>query len=58
MSADDEAKIRRWEQYIEEFRKEAKFLSPEGQQELQTVIQSYEKLIATTRDEATKSSGL
>jgi hypothetical protein len=58
MSADDEAKIRRWEQYIEEFRKEAKFLSPEGQQELQTVIQSYEKLIATTRDEATKSRGL
>ncbi len=58
MSADDEAKIRRWEQYIEEFRKEAKLLSPEGQQELQTVIQSYEKLIATTRDEATKPMGL
>jgi hypothetical protein len=49
MSADDEAKIRRWEQYIEEFRKEAKRLSPEGQQELQAVIQSYEKMIAMAR---------
>jgi hypothetical protein len=49
MSADDEAKIRRWEQYIEESRKEARFLSPEGQQELQAVIQSYEKLIAMAR---------
>ena len=49
MSADDEAKIRRWEQYIEESRKEARFLSPEGQQELQAVIQSYEKMIAMAR---------
>ena len=52
MTTDNEAKIRRWEQYIEESRKEAKFLSPEGQQELQTVIQSYEKLIAMARDQA------
>jgi hypothetical protein len=57
MSTDNEAKIRRWEQYIEESRKEAKFLSPEGQQELQTVIQSYEKLIAMARDQATKPKG-
>ena len=57
MSTDNEAKIRRWEQYIEESRQEAKFLSPEGQQELQTVIQSYEKLIAMARDQATKPKG-
>jgi hypothetical protein len=50
MRADNEAKIRRWEQYIEESRKEAKLLSPEGQRELQTVIHSYEKLIAMTRE--------
>ena len=49
MSADNEAKIRRWEQYIEETRKEAKRLSPDGQRELQAVILSYERLIATTR---------
>ena len=54
MNKDYEVKIRRWEQYIEETRKEAKRLSPEGQQELQTVIQSYEKLIAIARDQATK----
>ena len=58
MSIDNEAKIRRWEQYIEESRKEARLLSPEGQQELQTVIQSYEKLIATAREQATKPRGL
>jgi hypothetical protein len=49
MNADSKAKIRRWEQYIEETRNEAKRLSPDGQRELQTVIQSYERLIATTR---------
>ena len=49
MSTDSEAKIRRWEQYIEESRKEAKLLSPEGQRELQTVIRCYEKLIAMAR---------
>ena len=52
MTADNDAKIRRWEQYIEESRKEAKLLSPEGQQELQTVIHSYEKLIAIAREQA------
>jgi hypothetical protein len=58
MSADNEAKIRRWEQYIEETRKEARLLSPEGQRELETVIHSYEKLIAMARSEATKPRGL
>jgi hypothetical protein len=58
MSADNEAKIRRWEQYIEESRKEARLLSPEGQRELETVIHSYEKLIAMARSEATKPRGL
>jgi hypothetical protein len=57
INTDNDAKIRRWEQYIEETRKEAKLLSPEGQQELQTVIQSYEKLIAMARDQATKPKG-
>jgi predicted esterase YcpF (UPF0227 family) len=51
MSANNEAKIRRWQQYIEESRKEAKLLSPEGQREMQTVIDSYEKLIAMARDQ-------
>ena len=50
MGADNDANIRRWEQYIEESRKEAKLLSPEGQQELQSVIASYEKLIANARE--------
>jgi hypothetical protein len=57
MSTDNEAKIRRWRQYIEEARKEAKLLSPEGQRELQMVIHSYEKLIAMARDQATKPKG-
>jgi hypothetical protein len=51
MSANNEAKIRRWQQYIEESRKEAKLLSPEGQREMQTVIDSYERLIAMARDQ-------
>jgi len=54
MRADTEAKIRRWEQYIEETRKEAKLLSSEGQRELQTVIASYEKLIAMAREQASQ----
>lgn len=57
MSTDNDAKIRRCEQYIEESRKEAKLLRPEGQQELQTVIQSYEKLIAKARDQANEPKG-
>jgi hypothetical protein len=51
MSDEDEAKIRRWRQYIEESRKEMKLLSPEGQQAMQAVIDSYEKLIAKVRDQ-------
>jgi len=54
MNTDSEAKIRRWQQYIEESRKEAKLLSPEGQRELQTVIASYEKLIAMAREQASQ----
>jgi hypothetical protein len=56
MSANNEAKIRRWQQYIEESRKEAKLLSPEGQREMQTVIDSYEKLIAMARDQDKRKS--
>jgi hypothetical protein len=49
MSDSTEAKIQRWERYIEEARREAKLLSPEGQQTMQTVIDSYERLIAMAR---------
>jgi hypothetical protein len=44
-----EAKIQRWERYVEESRREAKLLSPEGQRAMQTVIDSYERLIAMVR---------
>ena len=46
MNARTKAKILRWQQYIEECRKEASFLSPEGKHEMQKVIASYERLIA------------
>jgi hypothetical protein len=49
MSDDSEAKIQRWERYIEECRREAKLLSPEGQIAMQRVIESYETLIAIER---------
>jgi hypothetical protein len=49
MSDSNEAKIQRWERYIEECRREAKLLSPEGQRTMQTVIDSYEELIAIVR---------
>jgi hypothetical protein len=50
MIDDKEAKIQRWQRYIEECRKEAKLLSPDGQREMQTVIASYERLIARERE--------
>jgi hypothetical protein len=53
--SDSEIKIQRWERYIEECRREAKFLSPEGQQTMQTVINSYEQLIAMVRDQDKKA---
>jgi hypothetical protein len=49
MSDSTEGKIRRWERYIEECRREARLLSPEGQIAMQTVIESYETLIAIER---------
>ena len=54
MSNNSEVKIRRWQKYIEECRQEARLLSPEGQREMQTVIASYETLIATAQREARK----
>jgi hypothetical protein len=54
--SDSEAKIQRWERYIEECRREAKLLSPEGQRTMQTVIDSYERLIAMVRDQDKKNS--
>ena len=39
MSDNSEAKIKRWEGYIEECRREAKLLSAEGQRTMQTVIE-------------------
>jgi hypothetical protein len=53
--SDNEAKIQRWQRYIDECRQEAKFLSPEGQQTMQTVIESYEKLIAMAREQDKKT---
>ena len=56
MSDDSEAKIQRWERYIEECRREAKLLSPEGKQTMQTVIDSYERLIAMAREQDKRKS--
>jgi hypothetical protein len=56
MSDDSKIKIQRWERYIEECRREATLLSPEGQRTVQTVIDSYEKLIAMVRDQEKKKS--
>jgi hypothetical protein len=49
MSDSNETKIGRWRRYIEECRKEAEFLSPEGQQAMQSVIDGYERLIAMAK---------
>jgi hypothetical protein len=49
--SDGEIKVQRWDGYIEECRREAKFLSPEGQRTMQTVIES---LIAMVRDQDRK----
>jgi hypothetical protein len=49
MSENSEAKIQRWERYIDECRRELKLLGPEGQIAMQKVIDSYENLIATER---------
>jgi hypothetical protein len=54
MSDDGKVKIQRWQRYIEECRREARLLSPEGQRTMQTVIDSYEKLIAMVRDQNKK----
>jgi hypothetical protein len=55
MSENSEAKIHRWESYIEECRRELGLLSPEGQVAMQSVIDSYENLIATERGKIKKS---
>jgi hypothetical protein len=52
MSDSSEFKIRRWERYIDESRRELKLLSPEGQTAMQKVIESYEGLIAIERGKA------
>jgi len=49
MSDNSEAKIRRWERYIDESRRELEFLSPEGKIAMQKVIDSYESLITMER---------
>jgi hypothetical protein len=56
VSESSEAKILRWQRYIEECRSEAKLLSPDGQRAMQTVIDSYERLIAMVRDQDKKKS--
>ena len=45
MSDISDEKIRRWRLRIEECRIEAESLGPDGQRALQTVIESYERLI-------------
>jgi hypothetical protein len=45
MSDISDERIERWRQRIEECRAEAETLGPEGKQALQTVIESYERLI-------------
>jgi hypothetical protein len=54
--SDGEIKIQRWERYIEECRREAKLLSPEGQRTMQPVIDSYERLIVMVRDHDKRKS--
>jgi hypothetical protein len=54
--SDNEAKIQRWQRCIEESRREARLLNPEGQRAMQTIINSYERLIALTRDQDKKKS--
>jgi hypothetical protein len=55
MSNSSEAKIQRWERYIDESRRELRLLSPDGQIALQKVIDLYERLIATERDKGKRS---
>jgi hypothetical protein len=54
MSENSESKIQRWGRYIEECRRELRLLSPEGQIAMQSVIDSYENLIATERGKTKK----
>jgi hypothetical protein len=54
--SDGEIKIQRWERYIEECRREAKLLSAEGQRTMQTVIDSYQELIAMVREQDKRKS--
>jgi hypothetical protein len=49
MSDSSEERIRRWRLRIEECRIEAEALGPEGRQTMQSVIESYERLIAMVR---------
>jgi hypothetical protein len=54
MNDSSEVKIRRWERYIDESRRELTLLSPEGQIAMQKVIDSYEGLIALERGNGKK----
>jgi hypothetical protein len=53
MSDNSDEKVRRWRLRIEECRLEAESLGPEGRQTMQSVIESYERLIAMVRGLAT-----
>jgi hypothetical protein len=53
--SETEAKVQRWQHYIEECRREAS-CSAEGQRTMQTVIDSYERLIAMVRDQDKKKN--
>jgi hypothetical protein len=51
MSDSNQAKIERWRRYIEDCRKEAELLSPEGQQAMRTVMDGYERPIAMAQEQ-------
>jgi hypothetical protein len=57
MSDNSEERIRRWRVRIEECRLESESLGPEGRQTMQTVIESYERLIAMVQGLAKPKTG-
>ena len=56
MSDSCDEKIRRWCLRIEECRLEAESLGPDGRRTMQSVIESYERLVALVQGLATPKS--
>ena len=57
MSDTSDAKIQCWRQRIDECRAEARCLSPEGQTALQSIIDSYDRLIALVQRQEDRRKG-